>query len=82
MDGKDVGTMLFPVMQSGHGYTRSTHMTLQLTEGEHTIRIAYATDNWYDENMNYMQGSMPRLSISTISSWTWQRAPQSPRCPP
>lgn len=57
VDGKDVGTMLFPVMQSGHGYTRSTHMTLQLTEGEHTIRIAYATDNWYDENMNYMQGS-------------------------
>ena len=56
VDGKDVGTMLFPVMQSGHGYTRSTHMTLQLTEGEHTIRIAYATDNWYDENMNYMQG--------------------------
>ena len=57
VDGKDVGTMLFPVMQSGHGYTRSTHMTLQLTKGEHTIRIAYATDNWYDENMNYMQGS-------------------------
>ena len=55
VDGKDVGTMLFPVMQSGHGYTRSTHMTLQLTEGEHTIRIAYATDNWYDENMNYLQ---------------------------
>lgn len=56
LDGEDVGTMLFPVMKSDHGYTRSTHMTLQLTEGKHTIRIAYATDNWYDENMNYMQG--------------------------
>ena len=56
LDGEDVGTMLFPVMKSDHGYTRSTHMTLQLTEGKHTIRIAYATDNWYDENMNYLQG--------------------------
>ena len=54
LDGKDVGTILFPVME--FDWSRSTHITLQLTEGEHTIRVvADNLVNWYDENMNYLQ---------------------------
>ena len=55
LDGKDVGTIVFPVME--FDWSRSTHITLQLTEGTHTIRVvADNRVNWYDENMNYLEG--------------------------
>ena len=54
VDGEDVGTLLFPVMY--FDWTRSTHLTLNLDAGVHTIRIvAEDTANWYDTNINKLQ---------------------------
>ena len=49
VDGEDVGTMMFPVMD--FNYQTSTHLALELSEGEHTITLVYDDANWYDRNM-------------------------------
>ncbi len=56
VDGEDFGTMLFPVMS--FDWTRSTHLTLHLTAGTHTIRVVYDDDvNWYNTNMNALKAN-------------------------
>ncbi|WP_026507302.1 carbohydrate-binding protein [Butyrivibrio sp. MC2013] len=50
VDGKDVGSLVFPVM--GFNYQESTHLTLRLEKGRHEIKVLYDNDNWYDRNMN------------------------------
>ncbi len=50
VDGKDVGTLAFPV--SNFQNQNSTHLRLTLTKGEHTVEVKYDNADWYDTNMS------------------------------
>ena len=52
LDGKDVGSLVFPEVYSDHKDQTSTHLTLDLDAGTHTIKVFYDTANWYDRNMS------------------------------
>lgn len=52
VDGKDMGSLVFPEVQSSKKNQTSTHLALGLEEGEHTVKIFYDTANWYDRNMS------------------------------
>ncbi len=54
IDGKDVGTLVFPAMSYGHQL--SSHLRLNLTAGTHEVTVKYATENWYDRNMSNAHG--------------------------
>ena len=54
VDGKDVGTLVFPAMSFEHQL--SSHLRLSLTAGEHEVTVKYATENWYDRNMSNAHG--------------------------
>lgn len=56
VDNKDVGTLLFPVMN--FYYQESTRLPLDLTKGSHTITVKYDTANFYDRNMNINQNNV------------------------
>ncbi len=49
VDGKDVGALMFPVVN--YDFQTSTHLLLQLTKGDHEIVVKYDKDNHYDSNM-------------------------------
>ncbi len=51
VDGKDMGSLVFPEVYSNHKDQLSTHLTLDLGKGDHTVKVFYDTDNWYDRNM-------------------------------
>ncbi len=50
VDGKDVGTLVFPV--SNFQNQNSTHLRLTLTKGEHTVVVKYDDADWFDTNMS------------------------------
>ncbi|MBQ4569174.1 MAG: starch-binding protein [Ruminococcus sp.] len=50
VDGKDVGTLVFPV--SNFQNQNSSHLRLTLTKGEHTVEVKYDTADWFDTNMS------------------------------
>ncbi len=50
VDGKDVGALVFPVVN--FNFQTSTHLLLDLTEGAHTIVVKFDKDNYYDSNMS------------------------------
>ena len=50
VDGKDVGTLVFPT--SNKANQNSSHLRLELTAGEHEITVKYDKANWYDTNMS------------------------------
>ncbi len=50
VDGKDVGALVFPVVN--YDFQTSTHLLLQLTEGAHTIVVKYDKANHFDSNMS------------------------------
>ncbi len=52
VDGKDMGSLVFPEVYSNHKDQTSTHLSLYLDEGTHTVKIFYDTANWYDRNMS------------------------------
>ncbi len=54
VDGKDVGTLVFPAMSFGHQI--SSHLRLNLTAGTHEVTVKYGTENWYDRNMSNAHG--------------------------
>ncbi|MBQ8057134.1 MAG: hypothetical protein IJ275_02225 [Ruminococcus sp.] len=51
VDGKDVGALVFPVVN--YDFQTSTHLLLQLSEGEHEIVVKFDRDNYYDSNMTH-----------------------------
>lgn len=50
VDGKDVGALVFPVVN--YDYQTSTHLLLDLTEGDHEIVVKFDKANYYDSNMS------------------------------
>lgn len=52
LDDKDAGSLVFPEVNSDKTDQTSTHLTLTLTEGTHTVRVIYDKANWYDRNMS------------------------------
>lgn len=54
VDGKDVGTLVFPAMSNGHQL--SSHLRLTLKAGEHEVTVKYGEENWYDRNMSNAHG--------------------------
>ena len=54
VDGKSVGTLVFPAMSFEHQV--SSHLRLNLTKGEHEVKVFYDTANWYDRNMSDAHG--------------------------
>lgn len=52
VDGQDMGAIYFPEVYSDHNYQLSTHLSLDLTAGTHTVKVFYDTANFYDRNMN------------------------------
>ena len=58
VDGKDAGTLVFPEVYSEHKNQTGTHLTLDLDEGSHTIKIFYDTANWYDRNMSITKNNV------------------------
>lgn len=51
VDGKDVGALVFPVVN--YNFQTSTHLLLNLTEGQHEIVVKYDRANFYDNNMTH-----------------------------
>ena len=58
VDGTDKGSLIFPEVNSDHKDQTSTHLTLDLDEGVHTIKIFYDKANWYDRNMSVTQNDV------------------------
>lgn len=58
VDGKDMGSLVFPEVYSDHKNQTGTHLTLSLDEGAHTIKIFYDTANWYDRNMSISKNNV------------------------
>ena len=58
VDGVDKGTLIFPEVNSEFKDQTSTHLTLNLDEGAHTITIFYDSDNWYDRNMSMTKNNV------------------------
>lgn len=52
VDGADMGSLVFPEVYSDHTNQTSTHLSLDLEAGTHTIKVFYDTANWYDRNMS------------------------------
>lgn len=52
VDGVDKGSLVFPEVYSNHTNQTSTHLSLDLDKGTHTVKIFYDTANWYDRNMS------------------------------
>lgn len=52
VDGEDKGSLVFPEVYSDHINQTSTHLTLNLDAGTHTVKVFYDTANWYDRNMS------------------------------
>ena len=50
VDGKDVGALVFPVVN--FDFQTSTHLLLDLTEGDHEIVVVFDKANYYDSNMS------------------------------
>ncbi|MDO4747650.1 MAG: dockerin type I domain-containing protein [Eubacteriales bacterium] len=50
VDGKDVGALVFPVVN--YDFQTSTHLLLDLTAGAHTIVVKFDKANYYDTNMS------------------------------
>ena len=80
VDGKDAGTLIFPTVKMD--FQRSTHMFLNLTEGEHTIDIFYNKDDWYDTNMgtskNYKKNDVcyDSLTLQYLADGVAEQVPQ------
>ena len=53
VDGKDVGALVFPVVN--YDFQTSTHLLLDLSAGEHEIVVKFDKDNYYDSNMSQDQ---------------------------
>ncbi|MCH5303256.1 MAG: hypothetical protein J1E41_00205 [Ruminococcus sp.] len=58
VDGVDQGTIYFPEVYSEHTFQLSTHLSLNLKAGIHTVKIFYDTANWYDRNMNISKNNV------------------------
>lgn len=52
VDGTDIGSLVFPEVYSNHRDQTSSHLSLDLDEGTHTVKVFYDTANWYDRNMS------------------------------
>ena len=52
VDGKDIGSLIFPEVYSDKKNQTGTHLTLNLEAGAHTVKVFYDTANWYDRNMS------------------------------
>ena len=52
VDGKDMGSLVFPEVYSNHTNQTGTHLSLDLDQGTHTVKVFYDTENWYDRNMS------------------------------
>ncbi|MBQ2972203.1 MAG: hypothetical protein IJE16_06610 [Ruminococcus sp.] len=50
VDGKDVGALVFPVVN--YDFQTSTHLLIDLTKGAHTIVVKYDKANNFDSNMS------------------------------
>ena len=50
VDGKDVGALVFPVVN--YDFQTSTHLLIDLTAGSHEIVVKYDKANHYDSNMS------------------------------
>ncbi len=50
VDGRDEGALVFPVVN--FDYQTSTHLLLNLSEGDHEIVVKFDKDNYYDFNMS------------------------------
>ena len=58
VDGKDMGSLIFPEVYSDHKDQTSTHLSVDLDKGTHTIKIFYDTANWYDRNMSITKNNV------------------------
>ena len=58
VDGTDRGSLVFPEVYSDHTNQTSTHLTLDLDKGTHTVKIFYDTANWYDRNMSISKNNV------------------------
>ncbi len=58
VDGVDKGSLVFPEVNSARKNQTSTHLTLDLENGTHTVKIFYDTANWYDRNMSISQNNV------------------------
>lgn len=54
IDGKDAGTMVFPIVK--YDFQQGSHLFVNLKEGPHTVEIRYNKDDWYDTNMTTCRG--------------------------
>ena len=58
VDNRDMGALVFPEVYSDKKDQTSTHLTLDLDEGAHTIKIFYDSANWYDRNMSISKNNV------------------------
>lgn len=52
VDGVDMGSLVFPEVYKEHTDQLSTHLSLNLSEGKHSVKVFYDSANWYDRNMS------------------------------
>ena len=64
VDGVDMGALVFPEVYSNHKNQLSTHLSLDLDEGSHTIKVFYDTANWYDRNMSVTKNDVEYNSFN------------------
>ncbi len=58
VDGEDKGSLVFPEVSSTKKNQTSTHLSLDLEKGTHTVKIFYDTANSYDRNMSISQNNV------------------------
>ena len=81
VDGTDMGALIFPEVYSDKKNQTSTHLTLNLDEGSHTIKVFYDTANWYDRNMSITKNDVEYNYFNLDYVGAGEQAPTEPTTP-
>ena len=82
VDGADMGSLVFPEVYSEHRNQMSTHLSLDLDAGTHTVKIFYDTANWYDRNMSVTKNDVEYNSFIFDFVGTGGQEPTEPPTEP
>ena len=82
VDGEDKGSLVFPEVYSDKTNQTSTHLTLDLDEGVHTVKVFYDTANWYDRNMSITNNNVKYNYFNFDYVGTGAPAPTEPPTEP
>ena len=78
VDGTDMGSLVFPEVYSDFSNQTSTHLSLDLEAGTHTIKVIYDTANWYDRNMSITKNDVEYNYFNLDFVGTGEEPPTEP----